>query len=96
MLYVDDARERRRVMGRGGTWSHLFADSTAELEAAMVRLHLRPAWVKARGTPVEYVEINEATRTLAIEVGAHEVTWPAGVAPIVAAKSLALTPGRRP
>jgi Protein of unknown function (DUF4031) len=87
VLYVDDARERRPVMGRDGTWSHLFADSTEELQAAMARLGLRPAWIKARGTAAEYVEIKESTRERAVQLGAEQVTWPTGAARIIARKA---------
>jgi hypothetical protein len=47
-VYVDNYRVPARIGHLRGRWSHLTADTPAELHTFAVRLGLRPAWFQAR------------------------------------------------
>lgn len=75
-VYVDDAR----IEWRGRRWSHLQADTPAELHAFAARLGLRRAWFQAKpGKPEhDHYDVPEEVRERAIALGAVAETWREG------------------
>lgn len=82
-VYVDDMRMEATVMNKGrpvkGTWSHLFADTIAELEEFARTLGMRPEWQQIshnpkRGGLVHY-DLVESRRRMAVRLGAKEVSY---------------------
>ncbi|MFJ5859889.1 DUF4031 domain-containing protein [Pseudarthrobacter sp. NPDC092439] len=69
-VYVDDMRACVIINGTRGRWSHLIADSSAELEVFARLLSLNPDWVQFPGTFREHYDITERIRRKAIEKGA--------------------------
>ncbi|MGX9901313.1 DUF4031 domain-containing protein [Arthrobacter sp. SA17] len=69
-VYVDDMRAPTVIQGTRGRWSHLLADSSAELEVFARLLSLNPEWVQFPGTFREHYDITERIRQKAIENGA--------------------------
>lgn len=70
-VYVDDAR----IHWRRRSWSHLVADTPAELHAAAARLGLRREWAQDKGRTLHY-DLPEELRELAIALGvATPITW---------------------
>lgn len=47
-VYVDNFRARARVGGISGRWSHLTADTPAELHEFAARIGLKPSWFQAQ------------------------------------------------
>jgi hypothetical protein len=80
-IYVDN-RRRYAWMDRGsyravtGRWSHLLADSPAELAVYAAGLELRPEWVQFPGTAQEHYQIVEVVRRRAIAAGAIPISCP--------------------
>lgn len=70
MIYVDDMRARygRMIM------CHMIADSSRELLTFAWRLGIHPKWIQHRGTPAEHFDISLGKRTLAVNLGAKEIT----------------------
>lgn len=77
-VYVDDAlleatlRHGRRTLH--ARWSHLAADSTAELTAFGHRLGLSSSWLQSADTPQEHFDVTASKRAAAIDMGAHPIT----------------------
>jgi len=71
MVYVDDMRAPygRMVM------CHMLADSTDELLAMADKIGVARRWLQRAGTPKEHFDIARSKRALAIQHGAHEITW---------------------
>ena len=69
-LYVDHAR----IPYRGMLMSHLLADTTQELIDAEQALGLPTGCVQFTGTDKEHLDISESKRTLAIRMGAKQVS----------------------
>ncbi|MEF2553222.1 DUF4031 domain-containing protein [Aurantimonas sp. A2-1-M11] len=69
-VYVDDMRARfgRMVM------CHMFADTTAELQAMADRIGVSRRWRQHAGTYREHYDIALSKRALAIKAGAKEIT----------------------
>ena len=76
-VYVDDWRQRATVGHVEGRWSHLLADTEAELHAFAGRLGLRRAWFQAhRHHPARHhYDLTDPLRAAAIELGAVPLTW---------------------
>lgn len=86
-VYVDDMFAEKRIgNGRLAKWSHMFADTSAELEAFARRLGLRPAWLQHAGTHREHYDVTMAVRAEAIRLGAKAITYPAGVLELIEAR----------
>lgn len=78
-LYVDDMLRPARPAGfRGpGTpkWSHMVADTTAELVHAADVLGLRRSWIQHAGTPLEHFDVTSSVRQRALQLGAHPMVY---------------------
>jgi hypothetical protein len=87
-VYVDYAQIQARVGRYDTRWSHMFADTEAELHAFAARLGLRRSWFqdpvtvgKPRARPGSraaenwHYDVTEAKRRQAIAQGAVAVTW---------------------
>lgn len=85
-VYIDDARIPATVAnGRArhtSLWSHLFADTEAELHKFAARLGLRRSYFRPgrpRGdgqpSPFWHYDLTEGKRRQAVALGAHEVPW---------------------
>lgn len=73
-VYVDDFRVPARVGRITARWSHLMADTEAELRAFAARLGLRPAWIQHPGQPTAHFDVTDAVRARAIRLGAQPIT----------------------
>lgn len=90
-VYVDDARISARVGHRQDRWSHLFADTPAELHAFAQSIGLLRSWFQdptKAGKPIAkpgsraaenwHYDVTDSKRKLAIARGAQPVTtWKA-------------------
>ena len=74
-VYVDDMRRRARVGRLDATWSHMMADTSAELAAMARAIGLRPQWVQHPGTPLEHYDLTESRRRAAVAAGAVEIAY---------------------
>jgi hypothetical protein len=76
-VYVDDARIPARVGRLESRWSHLVADTDAELHAFAVRLGLRRAWFQASPAAPwrNHYDVTEGKRRQALGLGAVSITW---------------------
>lgn len=85
-VYIDDARIPATVAnGRtrhASRWSHLFADTEAELHEFAARLGLRRSYfqpTRPRGdgqpSPFWHYDLTEGKRRQAVRLGAREVPW---------------------
>jgi hypothetical protein len=62
--------------GRGTPrWSHLMADTLAELAAFARRLGLNPAWIQHEGRPTEHYDVTDTVRTRALQLGAVRLRY---------------------
>jgi len=73
-VYVTDRHLDFTVNGVTDRWSHLLADLPSELMAAAHGLGLGGA-IHERGRPWCYVDITDAERARAIQLGAQQVGW---------------------
>jgi hypothetical protein len=92
-VYVDDMLRPARVGAIRSRWSHLFADSTAELHDTGTRLGLDPAWVQHPGTRREHFDLTEGKRQLALRLGATPIAYPHGAADLLDRKRRATSGG---
>lgn len=80
-LYVDDMKVAARPAGYqgrpGARWSHMFADTPAELLAAADALGLRRSWIQHPGTHREHFDVTNSVRERALhDLGAVSITYP--------------------
>lgn len=84
-VYVDDYRMPARVGNVRGTWSHLTADTPAELVDFAIKLGLRPAWFQKQCRTGRcgirdgvcrhfHFDVTDKYRRQAIALGAKSVT----------------------
>lgn len=78
-VYVDNMFRPAQIQGRPAKWSHMFADSTAELLAFARSLGLREEWLQHAGTHREHFDVTTTVRGEAIRLGAVQITYPAQV-----------------
>lgn len=73
-VYVDDMH--RYPLGRFGRMkmSHMMADTSEELLAMADKIGVARKWVQYPGTYREHFDIALSKRTLAVQLGAKEVT----------------------
>lgn len=78
-VYVDDMRRAARPAGYRGRgtprWSHLLADSHAELIVFAHRLGLSTGWLQHEGRPTEHFDVTETVRQKAIKAGAVPIGY---------------------
>lgn len=89
-VYVDNMRRPAQLTGRPAKWSHMFADSSEELEQAASKLGLRAEWLQHAGTHREHYDVTETVRSNALSMGAVPITYPHGTADLLARKRAAL------
>jgi hypothetical protein len=92
-VYVDNMLRPARVGRIQSRWSHLIADTPEELRAFAARLGMRPEWVQYPGHPREHYDLTEPKRAKAIELGAVQITYPHGIAELIARKKAAQVDG---
>src|SRR5258708_20945482 len=77
-VYVDDMNLRADVPNGDhtvrGKWSHLFADTEAELKAFARKIGLRPEWIQHEGTHRVHFDVTAGKREQAIAEGATALT----------------------
>lgn len=74
-VYVDDYRKRAKVGSVDARWSHLLADTDAELMAFAMDLRLEPGWLQKEGTPQVHFDVTDSVRLRAIRAGAKPITY---------------------
>ena len=76
-VYVDDSLITATVGRLTSQWSHLFADSEAELHAFAGRLGLRRDWYQPdkHGGGHWHYDVTSGKRLRAIQLGAQAVSW---------------------
>jgi hypothetical protein len=78
-VYVDDMNLRADVPNGDhvvrGRWSHLYADTEAELLAFAKQLGLRDSWIQHPGEAGVHFDVTSSVRQRAITQGARPVTW---------------------
>lgn len=67
-------RMRATVKGRSAIWSHLYADTSAELLEFAQFLGLEARWLQRPGTFHEHFDVTDPVRDRAISLGAREIT----------------------
>jgi hypothetical protein len=79
-VYLDDARIPAQVGRIRGVWSHLTADTDAELHELAGQLGLRRSWFQVSATRPEanHYDVVEAKRADALRLGAVAETTEAG------------------
>jgi len=85
-VYVDNMRRPATVGRFTANWSHLFADSSAELRDFAWRLQLRPTWLQHGGTHREHYDVTDSVRRRALALGARPINYPTDVADLVRAR----------
>jgi hypothetical protein len=76
-VYLDDWRQPARLGPVTDRWSHLVADSDAELHAFAARLGMRREWFqhKADRPHQAHYDLPERSRGDALALGAVAVSW---------------------
>ncbi|AXH67842.1 hypothetical protein J4T99_gp036 [Mycobacterium phage Bromden] len=74
-VYVDDMRMPARVGRINARWSHLMADTDAELHAFAFKLGLRRSWAQYPGTWKSHYDVTDTKRREAIKLGAVEIGY---------------------
>lgn len=79
-VYVDDmnATYGRMIM------CHMFADTTEELMAMADQIGVRRKWLQHPGTVKEHYDICLSKKAKALKLGAVEISYPTGVARLIA------------
>lgn len=90
-VYVDNMRRMATVGAFRARWSHMLADTHAELMDMAARLGLRTDWIQHEGTHREHFDLTEQRRTRAIALGAKQIDYPQGTGRILAEKKAAMT-----
>lgn len=85
-VYVDNMLRFATVGRLTSRWSHLLADTPAELEEMAVGLGLQPEWRQDGGTHREHYDLTEGARLRAIRAGAVPVNYPHGTARVLTRK----------
>lgn len=78
-IYVDDMRRPARPTGYRGrgtpNWSHMMADTHAELMEFAQTLKLNPAWLQHAGKPTEHFDVTDTVRSAALKLGAVSIRY---------------------
>lgn len=89
-VYVDDMARPANITFRPAKWSHLFADTSAELDEFRQRLGLREEWLQHRGTHREHYDVTATVRERALRLGAQPIAYPRGTAELMLRKRAAM------
>jgi hypothetical protein len=74
-VYVDDMRKPVKLNRFLANWSHLYADTSEELQSFAQQLGLKPEWLQYAGTWKEHYDVTDQTRKQALQLGATSVTY---------------------
>lgn len=74
-VYVDDMRLPARVGRIEARWSHLMADTDAELHAFAASIGLRRSWAQYPGTWKSHYDVTDSKRAQAIRAGAVPIGY---------------------
>lgn len=74
-VYVDDAMIQARVGRLDAKWSHLTADTKAELHAFAESIGLRRAWFQDKPGGRWHYDVTESLRAKAVIRGAVEIAY---------------------
>jgi hypothetical protein len=81
-VYVDNSRRFARVGRVAARWSHLTADTPAELHEFAARIGLRREWFQTCKSPLctppcprWHYDVTESKRAAALAAGAQEISW---------------------
>lgn len=74
-VYVDDMQRTATVQGRQRRWSHLIADTPAELREFASKLGLSRTWIQKPGTFREHFDVTDSMRKKAIAMGAESISY---------------------
>jgi hypothetical protein len=74
-VYVDDMRLPARVGRIHERWSHLMADTDAELHAFAAQIGLQRHWAQDPGTWKSHYDVTDAKRSSAIAKGAVPIGY---------------------
>lgn len=74
-VYVDDMRKPVRLNRFVANWSHLYADTTEELEVMANQLGLKREWLQFAGTWKEHYDVTDTVRCQALKLGVTQVTY---------------------
>ena len=74
-VYVDDMRMPARVGRISARWSHLLADTDAELNEFASRIGLRRSWAQFPGTWKSHYDVTDTKREQAIHAGAVPIGY---------------------
>lgn len=85
-VYVDDMLRPARVGRIQSRWSHLMADTTAELVAFAKEVGLREEWIQHPGTHREHFDLTEGRRRVALAAGAVPISYPRETGALLARK----------
>jgi len=75
VIFVDDMRRLAQVGKYTARWSHLTADTQAELHAFAQRLGLRRSWFQNPGGGRWHYDVTESKRAQAIALGAQQIAY---------------------
>jgi hypothetical protein len=89
-VYVDDLNRPARVGRISSRWSHLFADTHAELEDFARKLGLRPDWIQHAGTHREHYDLTASKRAQALQLGAQPISYLRDVPQLIASRRHAI------
>ena len=89
-VYVDDMNPAGRVGRISSRWSHLYADTHAELETFARQLGLRPSWIQHAGTHREHCDLTAGKRAQALQLGAQPISYLRDVSELIARRRRAL------
>ncbi|GAA3576958.1 DUF4031 domain-containing protein [Kribbella ginsengisoli] len=89
-VYVDDMR--RQVRPGSERWSHLFATTTRELDEFAAMLGQARDLIEDEGGVHEHYLISDAERRIALACGAVNLSYPRGVALLLATRRRRVTP----
>jgi hypothetical protein len=73
-VYVDDMHLQATVGRLRGRWSHLTADTEAELRDFGAKIGMRPEWLQHPGTYQFHFDVMDSKRERAITLGAIPIT----------------------
>jgi hypothetical protein len=88
-VYVDDMQRQARVGRLNARWSHLTADTREELLAFAAQLGLQPEWRQSWDNRRFHFDVTEPVRLRALQLGAHPITYPWGIAALLERRRLA-------